>query len=259
MAIKTIIDNLNINYIKKGIGHNVLILPGWGTTINTYTNLIDSISKYSCVYCLDMPGCGESDNPKKSWNIDDYVSFIIKFIKSQKIKHLDLIGHSNGGRIIIKLISSKKINFKVNKIILIGSAGIVHTPTSSKKIKLIGFKICKKFLQFKPVSFIFPEALSKLKNFLGSEDYKKASPIMKETMVKLINEDLKNFLPNINVPTLLIWGELDTATPISDAKLMEKLIPDSGLVIVKNCTHFVFLEEPLYVNKIIYTFLNGDK
>jgi pimeloyl-ACP methyl ester carboxylesterase len=68
---------------------------------------------------------------------------------------------------------------------------------------------------------------------------------------------MKDFLPNINVPTLLIWGELDTATPISDGETMEKFIPDVGLIRIKNCSHYVFLEEPAYVNKIIYTFLNG--
>ena len=80
---------------------------------------------------------------------------------------------------------------------------------------------------------------------------------MKQTLVQLIEQDLREFLPNINVPTLLIWGANDTATPISDGELMEKLIPDAGLIKVENCSHYVFLERPAYVNKIISTFLNG--
>ena len=94
-----------------------MILPGWGTTINTYMQMIDSISTYANVYCLDMPGFGESQEPNISWNLDDYITFVINFIKGQNIKELDLIGHSNGGRIIIKLMSQKNLNFKVNKII----------------------------------------------------------------------------------------------------------------------------------------------
>jgi pimeloyl-ACP methyl ester carboxylesterase len=99
--------------------------------------------------------------------------------------------------------------------------------------------------------------LEKLKNSFGSDDYRNATPIMRETLVKLVNEDLKEYLPNIKAPTLLIWGELDTATPITDGEIMEKLIPDAGLVRVKDCTHYVFLEASAYVNKIIYTFLSG--
>lgn len=257
ILIKTSINNLSINYLKKGNGKAVLILPGWGTTIDTYMPIINAISIYSTVYCLDMPGFGESEEPVISWELDDYVTFVINFIKKQKIKELDLIGHSNGGRIIIKLMSKKNLNFKVNKIILIGSAGIVHKKTVSQKLKIKISKLCKKILELKPIKDICPNLLSKLKNSFGSEDYRNASPVMKQIIVKLIDQDLREFLPNINVPTLLIWGENDTATPISDGEIMEKLIPDAGLIKVENCSHYVFLERPEYVNKIISTFLNG--
>ena len=256
-SIKTIINNLNINYIKKGNGKAVLILPGWGTTVNTYMPMINSISTYSTIYCLDMPGFGESEEPNTSWNLDNYVTFVVNFIKNQNIKEVDLIGHSNGGRIIIKLMSQKNLNFKVNKIILIGSAGIVHKKTLSQKSKIKISKFCKKILELKPIKAICSNFISKLKNSFGSEDYRNASPVMKKTLVQLIDEDLRELLPNINVPTLLIWGENDTATPICDGEIMEKLIPDAGLIKVENCSHYVFLERPAYVNKIISTFLNG--
>lgn len=255
--IKVLIDNLNINYIKQGNGRNVLILPGWGTTIATYTTLINSISTYATVYCLDMPGFGESDEPRKIWNLDDYINFVIKFIESQNLKEFDVIGHSNGGRIIIKLISQEQLEFKIGKIILIGSAGIVHEPKLNVKCRIKLFKIAKKILNLKPIKAIFPNALDNLKNKFGSEDYKNASPILRSSMVNLINTDLKECMPNIKVPTLLIWGENDTATPIADAKIMEKLIPDAGLVKVEGASHYVFLEAPGYVNLVISTFLNG--
>ena len=257
IIIKTKIKNLTINYIKRGNGKTVLILPGWGTTINTYVSLINSISKYTNVYCLDMPGFGSSQEPDTDWNLDNYVDFIIDFIKSQNIKDLDLIGHSNGGRIIIKLMSRRELNFKVNKIILIGSAGIVHKKSKLKELKIKILKLGKNIIEIKLIKTIFPDLLSKLKNKIGSEDYKNASPIMKKTLVNLINEDLQEFLPNIKVPTLLIWGENDTATPLQDGEIMKKLIPNSGLVKVKNCTHYVFLEQTAYVNNIISNFLNG--
>lgn len=248
---------MNINYIKQGTGKSVLILPGWGTTINTYMTLINSISTYACVYCLDMPGFGESEEPESAWNVDKYVSFIIEFIKSQSIKELDLIGHSNGGRIIIKLMSEKNLSFKVNKIVLIGSAGIVHEKTLSQKLRIKTYKFLKKILEFKPIKSSFPGLLAKLKNSFGSADYRNASPIMKQTLVQLVNEDLRNLLPNINVPTLLMWGTNDTATPIADGELMEKLIPDAALIRVENCSHYVFLEAAGYINKVINAFLNG--
>lgn len=204
-----------------------------------------------------MPGFGESEEPKKSWNIDDYVEFITKFIESQNIKELDLIGHSNGGRIIIKLMGQENLKFKVNKIILIGSAGIVNKKSLKIRFKIKTFKACKKFAELKPIKKIFPHLLDNVKKHFGSDDYKNSTPLMRETMVKVINEDVRSFLPKINVPTLLIWGENDTATPITDAEIMEKLIPDAGLIRVKGCSHYVFLENPSFVNIVIENFLTG--
>lgn len=256
ILIETLIDNLKINYIKKGTGKTVLLLPGWGTTIDTYATLINSISSYANIYCLDMPGFGKSEEPNVPWDLNDYVNFIVEFIKKQEINELDLIGHSNGGRIIIKLMSKQNLDFKVNKIILIGSAGIVHKKTLSQKIKIKFFKLCKKVVSFKLIKSIFPNLLEKMKNSFGSDDYRNASPVMKQCLVKLVNEDIREYLPNINVPTLLLWGENDTATPLSDAIIMEKLIPDAGLVKIENCTHYVFLEKAYYVNTIIKNFLS---
>ncbi len=94
--MKTKIDDLNINYIKQGTGKEVLILPGWGTTIQTYMPLINLLSSYSTVICLDMPGCGESDEPKEAWGLDEYINFVMRFINFLNLKQFDIIGHSNG-------------------------------------------------------------------------------------------------------------------------------------------------------------------
>ena len=257
IKIEAIINDLSINYIKKGSKKTVLIIPGWGTTINTYMSLIDTISTYACVYCLDMPGFGNSQEPNTSWNLDNYVAFIISFIKKQNIKEIDLIGHSNGGRIIIKLMNKKNLDFKVNKIVLLGSAGIVHKKTISQNLKIKTYKCFKKLLQIKFINLLFPNFLTKLKNLFGSADYKNATPIMRETLVKLVTENLQDLLSNILVPTLLIWGTNDSATPIHDGEIMEKLIPDSGLIKIESGSHYVFLEHPGYVNFIIKTFING--
>lgn len=206
-----------------------------------------------------MPGFGESEEPKVSFELDDYVNLVMDFIKNQNIAELDLLGHSNGGRIIIKLMNNDKFDKeKVDKIILIGSAGIVHEKTVFQKFKMKIFKIGKKIIELKPIKNTLPNLEQKLKSKIGSEDYKSASPVMKQTLVNLVNENLLNYLSYIKAPTLLIWGEDDTATPISDAQIMEKTIPDAGLVKVSNCSHYVFLERAEYVNSIIKTFLEGE-
>ena len=255
IKIEIKIDDLNINYIKQGKGDNVLIVPGWGAPINTYMTLFNSISKYACCYVLDMPGVGESDEPSKSWNVNDYVEFLKKFIKALGLKELSLIGHSNGGRVIIKMMSEHPTEFKVNKIILMGSAGIKNKRTFKQNCKVYTYKFGKKILSLKIVKKIWPDAIENFKKNAGSEDYRNSTPIMRETMVKLINTDLTDDLHKIEQPTLIIWGEKDTAEKIQNGELMEKLIPDAGLVKIEDGSHFVFLEKPGYVNLVIKTFL----
>ena len=245
----TEINNLKIHYIKKGKGKNVLIIPGWGATINTYLTLINDVSKYATVYCLDMPGTGMSEEPKESFRIEDYVDLIKEFITNKKIKNIDLIGHSNGGRIIIKLLNEDNLKFKIGKVILIASAGIVRKKSKKKKIKIKIYKTIKK---------IFPKIAVKIGSLLGSKDYKNATPVMRKTMSNLINTDLTKCLTNIKNKTLLIWGEKDSETILEDAKLMNKLIENSELIVFSDCTHFVFIEKKNEVNKKIENFLKGD-
>jgi len=77
---------------------------------------------------------------------------------------------------------------------------------------------------------------------------------MRDTLVKVVNEDLKDYLPNMKRPTLLIWGTNDTATPLEDAMLMGKLIPDAGLVKIEGAGHYSFLEKPQLVNSVLEAF-----
>jgi pimeloyl-ACP methyl ester carboxylesterase len=65
-----------------------------------------------------------------------------------------------------------------------------------------------------------------MKNFIGSRDYKAASPIMRQVLVNTVNEDLSEDAKKIKCPTLLIWGTSDTEAPIEEARELEKLLKD---------------------------------
>ena len=259
IKIKIKLKGLNINYIEKGEGQNVLLIPGWGTNYNVYKNLIENISNYAKIYYFDMPGFGESEEPKESWNTDSFIELVKEFIKQKNINDVTIIGHSNGGRVAIKMLSNNNLEFNVKRMILIGSAGIVHKKTAKQKVKMKIVKLGKRILNFKPVKKVFPNALENLKKKMGSVDYRNATPVMRDTLVKLVNEDLKGNLKEIKVPTLLLWGENDKETPFEDAKIMEKEIPNAGLVSFKDCSHYVFLERPVQINTIINNFINGGK
>ena len=96
--------------------------------------------------------------------------------------------------------------------------------------------------------------IDKRRKGAGSSDYNNASPMMRAILSKVVNEDLKHLMPAIKAPTLLFWGNMDTATPLSDAKIMEKLIPDAGLVVAHGTGHFSFIENPGLFTAVIKNF-----
>lgn len=80
---------------------------------------------------------------------------------------------------------------------------------------------------------------------------------MRQILVKVVNEDLTDLLPNIKNNTLLVWGELDDATPIGDAHIMNQKIKNSGLIVAKGAGHYSYLEQPQMVNGAISSFLQS--
>ena len=253
----TTIDGIKINYEIKGEGAPVLLLHGWGANITLFDGLMNLISKKYKAVALDMPGFGLSDEPKEPWCVDDYVDFVLKFIDFLDLgSELLLFGHSFGGRVIIKMMSRENLTFNVSKIILTGSAGIKPKKSAKQKAKIAVYKMTKSILNSAPVKKAFPDALENLRKKNGSADYNSATPTMRTTLVKVVNEDLTHLLANIKASTLLIWGKNDTATPVSDGELMEKTIKDAGLVKIDNAGHYSFLEQPYIFHKVISSFLN---
>ncbi len=259
MKLRKTVNGIGINYEQKGSGELVVLLHGWGSNIKLFANLIDLLSAKYTVVAMDMPGFGESEEPKTPWCVDDYVQFVIDFLKDYDTKEVTLLGHSFGGRVIIKMHSRESLPFKVKKVILVDSAGIMPPKSNKKSWRTRYYKMGKAVLSTKLVQKLAPDALENFRKKMGSADYAAASPMMRQVMVKVVNEDLEPYLPNIKCPTLLVWGVNDTATPISDGEKMEKLIPDAGLVRLENAGHYSFLEQQFTFNRVMCSFMNIEE
>ena len=244
------IDNIETSYDIIGEeGSFVLVLPGWSAKKELYRPVADTISsKYRCIL-VDLPGfTGETPEPAEPWDVDGFADFVTDFIKALDIKKLSIIGHSFGGRIIIKLMNRQDLPFEVEKLVLIDAAGIRHKVTGKAAFKQKAFKVAKKFMSEKQ--------LEEYKKTHGSADYRNATPLMRMSMVKAVNEDLTELIPGIKAETLLIWGTADTATPIEDGEYMEKMIEGAGLVRLEGAGHFSFLDRPVIFDKVMRSYFN---
>lgn len=248
------INNWNIYYEVMGEGNPVVLVHGWLANIETMRPLANNLCKNFKVYMLDVVGFGKSDLPDRPLTTNDFGDFLSDFLKELHIENPILIGHSNGGRMIINAVGRGLINPR--KVVLIDSAGLVPKRSFSYKAKVAIAKAGKAVLKVLPGG---NKMIEKLNSKIGSEDYRNSADVLKETMKIILNEDLSDLLPNIKVPTLLFWGTLDTATPIEDGRKMAKLIPDAGIVEYPGATHFAYLENINNVNVVLNEFLKNDK
>lgn len=246
-------DNMKINYQIYGRGRPLILLHGWGLNYHTFDHLIDYLGDNYTIFAIDLPGFGQSEQPQNSYNLTQYVKFLELFITELQIEKPIIIGHSFGGRIAIKYVSSH--NDLVNKLILVDSAGIKKRKTIKQMVSIIRYKCLKKYYKFKKDATKYNQLLK----VNGSNDFINASNIMKGTMSKVIKEDLRKYLKKINVETLIIWGKDDKETPYKDALYMSKTIKTSGLVTFENCGHFPYLEKKKYFHIVIGKYLGVIK
>ena len=238
--MKINVKNLNIHYIQYGEGQDIVLLHGWGQNIEMMRPIGDNFQDRFRITILDFPGFGESEEPKSPWTIEDYELMLEEFLKKLNVKKPIVIGHSFGGRVAIRYSARNPIK----KLVLFGSPCIRIQEELS-----IGVKILKKLKQLPGLN----EIGEYMKNFIGSRDYKAASPIMRQTLVNVVNEDLSKYAREIEEPTLLIWGEQDTEAPLNDAKQLEKIMIDAALIVLPG-THYAYLENLPRVVAILNNF-----
>ncbi|MBR4483570.1 MAG: alpha/beta hydrolase, partial [Erysipelotrichaceae bacterium] len=161
-----------------------------------------------------------------------------------------IIGHSFGCRIAIQY----AVHYPVHRMVLTGAAGIRDKRGIDYYARTYTYKLGKKILSLKP----FEKYKEELMKNAGSEDYRNSSGVMRQTFVKIVNEDLKDLLKDVKAETLLVFGENDEATPVEKGKMMEKLMPDAALVIFENDDHYAYFHQPQRFCLVLDAFLRRD-
>lgn len=232
------VAGLRTRYLARGSGPAVLVLHGWGASIEAIFPILTGLERVGSVYALDLPGFGESALPPEPWGVQEYQRFVACFMDALGIERASLVGHSNGGRIAIRMASTEPQ--RVERLVLVDSAGIRPKRTLRWYRRVAMAKLGKHAARL--LGTPGERLRERLVSRAGSSDYL-AAGAMRPTLVKLVNSDLREHLPHVAAPTLLIWGSEDTDTPLADGRLMERLIPDAGLVVFEGAGHYSYLDQ----------------
>lgn len=231
-------QDYHINLTIKGSGQGVILLHGWGQNAYMMKFIQDHLSNRYCVMNLDLPGFGDSEEPDTVWCTQDYADCIYTLAKQHHMECPILIAHSFGARIAFRY----ALHYPVKKMILTGAAGIKKRYTWDYYVRVYTYKLLKKM---------------NIRANLGSMDYQNASGIMRGILVKAVNEDISDQLSDIDVETLLLWGEKDDQTPLWMGKQMEQSMPNAALVVLEKEDHFAYFHQSFRFLRIVDAFLDA--
>lgn len=219
---------------KSGTGKWIVLLHGWGQSHQQMAFLQQFLSEKYCVVNMDLPGFGKSEEPPFAWSIEQYSDALNELLKKLGCDEPLIIAHSFGARIALRY----AYKYACQGLILTGAAGIKEKRTLQYYVKVYTYKFCKRF---------------GLGQKMGSKDYQNASKVMKEVLVKSVNDDLTPLLSSIQVPALLVWGKQDDTTPLWMGKKMEECMPNAHFICIEG-DHFAYLNNQRFL-KIVEAYV----
>ncbi|MDE1924950.1 MAG: alpha/beta fold hydrolase [Patescibacteria group bacterium] len=249
-AKKITVDGLKVEYREEGSGPTLLLLHGWMSSLITFDALVERLKDHFRVVRIDLPGFGDSEQPHTSWRLVDYAKFVKAFLRQTGIEPAAIVGHSFGGRIILK--GTGQEVFAAPKLVLIDAEAGEQLDTLRPRLYKAAAKTGKAL-----GAHISRELTTQLRRLFvrrdGSEYLDTAA--LSETFLNTAGEDLIDEARRISVPVLLLWGARDKMTPLADAKRLAGAIRNSKLVVFPHAGHVPYQKFPKEVADAIRAFV----
>lgn len=237
-----------MEFVVEGGGNiNLIFLHGWGADYKSFYSLKDVLNNCT-MHFATLDGFGGVPAPQDV-SINGYSQRLSEYIIQNNLRNVIIVGHSFGGRVAIEYASKNNIL----GLVLVDSAGIKPKFNIKKQLKILKYKIAKQKVHSGKLK------QSELSKF-GSADYKNSNDQMKKVLNSCLKYNQRPLLKHISCSTLIVWGEKDKDTPIYMAKTLHNKIKNSKLVVMKDCGHFSFLDNPYKFYKLLNQFVlsKGD-
>lgn len=225
MAIQALADGRVLAERIGGSPARVVALHGWGRTGADFTGILAGLDALA----IHLPGFGPTAAPDTAWGTADYARVVADAI--EPIGPVVLVGHSFGGRIAVRLAASRPE--LVSALVLTGAPLVRVAPTAKPSLS---YRIVKALHRLGVV----PDAmLESRRKKSGSADYNAAQGVLRDILVKTVNENYDADLERISMPTWLIWGEHDTAAPTAAGKIASERIRGARWIVVSDEAHLL--------------------
>jgi len=239
-----------ISYTRQGKGKPVVILHGWGDDSRSWQKFASELGKNYDVIVPDLPGFGNSQAPTAPWGLDEYAKLVATFLRKLDVKPYAILGHSNGGAIAIRGLGTARLS--AQKLVLLSSAGIRGEYKGRNKALRLITKTGK--LLSSPLPKATKQRLRvKVYKTVGSDML--VAEHLQETFKKIVADDVRIDAGRLKLPTLLIYGDKDTQTPLSYGRIFNEKIKGSKLEVLQGIDHFVQVNAMPMIYKLVKGFL----
>lgn len=230
-----------MHFQKIGIGTPIVFLHGWGCDGSIFLPIAKKLNNFKS-YLVDFNGFGKSPAPPQNgWGVEQYTEALKLFFKQHNLSNVCIVAHSFGCR--VALVFAAKYPTLVQKMLLVAPAGIRQF-SLRRWLKVRKYKLCKLFR---------PSVAAKF----GSADYRACGDNMRNTFVKVINQDLSHFAKQVECPVLIVNGKSDAETPLKQARILNKLLKNSSLAEIDG-DHFAFFKTPSAFAQAICYFMGAN-
>lgn len=214
--------------VRHGRGRPwVLALHGWQRSQRDFSAVLEGMDAIA----LDLPGFGSAPPPPEGWSTAGYAEWIAPVLGEMAERPV-LLGHSFGGRVAVHLAASRPSAVAAQ---VLTGVPLTRPPGSRPPRPPRAFRLARRLHRARLLGDSRMEAM---RERYGSDDYRAATGVMRQVLVKAVNEDYRDALAAFPGPIEMVWGEEDTVAPLAAARAALASCRDGRLVPVAGVDHF---------------------
>lgn len=218
----------------------VVALHGWGRTNRDFQTVLEGFDAVA----LDLPGFGATPAPDYAWGSEEYANAVWEVLREFPSPAV-LVGHSFGGRVAVQVASQHPETVKA---LVLTGVPLLRPRGQRKRRVLFRFRVAR---AFNKAGIISSSRMEAMRRKYGSSDYRNASGVMRDVLVRTISETYEPQLSTILCPVELVWHEDDDEVPIAVAEIAMTMLKTSTLTRCAGRGHLIPLSAPDTLRGII--------